>query len=109
MPKLREWLPLFQRHRFCSKCQLSVEFTGAPPDNPSETLIKKIAGNRRTVSIHWLEEHIADALYYAELRHSAGVNDIGLWGSAVFGKESAKVVAEMRPEFGVIRDKDNCA
>lgn len=102
MAKLSEWLTFFQGHRICSRCRLCVEFTGAPPGNPSEALIAKIAGSRSSVSLHWLEEQIVDSLYYAELSRGGGVTDIGLWGCAVFCKESARMVAEMRPEFAVV-------
>ncbi|MBI4288674.1 MAG: hypothetical protein HY671_09635 [Chloroflexi bacterium] len=107
LDKVREWLPFFRGHGICSKCHLRVEFTGVPPGNPAEELIAKVAGSRRSVSLHWLEERLADALYYAELDKGGGVNDIGVWGCAVFCKESARMIGEMRPEFAVVRDANS--
>lgn len=101
--KLKE---LFQpgRHRFCQKCSLCVEFTGEPPANASETLVRNAAGGKRAVPLHWLEDHIADALYRAEIGQGGSANDISLWGPGVFLKESARILAEMRSCFGVIRE-----
>lgn len=106
MLKPAKWLAPFRRHTPCAKCRLCVEFTGAQAENPSEALIESVAGGQRTVPLHWLEERIADALYNAELGKSGGATDIGLWGCMVFCTESARMIADMRPEFAVVREKE---
>lgn len=102
--KVRKWLLLPGTHRYCQKCSLCVEFSGEAPANPSETLVHGAAGGKQAVSLHWLEERIADALYNAEVGRGGSANDVGLWGPAVFREESARVLAEMRPSFGVIKE-----
>lgn len=79
-----------------------VEFTGEPPLNPSEVLIKEIAGERKSVSFHWLKDQISDALYHTELRQGAMLTDIGILGPCVFCNEASRVLADMRPEFAHI-------
>lgn len=81
-----------------------MEFTGAAPENPSEALIEKIVRGRRTVPLHWLEEQVAQALYETELRQGGSAIDIGLWSPAVFREESARLLAEIRPQFGYLKD-----
>lgn len=82
-----------------------MQFTGEPPANPSEDLIRQIVGARRSVSLGWLEEQIADALYHEGLRQGAWVIDIGIWGPAIFRKEAARILADIRPEFGFLPEE----
>lgn len=56
-------MSFFQVHAPCPGCHVLMQFTGEPSANPSEDLIKQVAGDRRSVSLHWLEERIAEALY----------------------------------------------
>ena len=80
-------------------CQFRVELTGEPPVNHSERLITEIVGAKRSVRLDWLEEQICNRLYRTELLAGGSVVDIGLWGPALFTREAARVLSEVRPGF----------
>lgn len=97
----RQFIPLrVGAHSPCPKCDLCLQFTGQPPCTPSEHFIRRIAGERRIASLHWLEEQVSEALYHEELRRGASALDIGLCGPALFHEEAARLLASIRPEFG---------
>ncbi|OGO23725.1 MAG: hypothetical protein A2144_01260 [Chloroflexi bacterium RBG_16_50_9] len=99
--KLKRWLKL--RHDGPSLAsQLRLQFTGEPPGNPSECLIKEIVRESGSVNLDWLEEQVSDTLYRAELRRGGWALDIGIWGPAVFAKEAARILAEVRPQFAYL-------
>ncbi len=108
MKKLWKWpmLALFRGHAPCPGCHLQVELTGESPGNPAEELVKKIVGSRRLVPFHWLEERIAEALYYTALRQGTWVIDIGLWGPAAFHREATRILVGMRPKFGFLTEEN---
>ena len=106
----RRWprlAPLFRGgHASCPRCQTAVQFTGAAPASRGEELVKKVAGDRQAVPLHWLEDRLADALYREELRQGAWMTDIGLWGDTVFRQEAARMLAGVRREFGRLARQD---
>ena len=76
--------PLCRGHGPVSRGHVCVQFTGEPPANPSEDLIRQLVGGRSSVSLGWLKEQIADALYHEGLRQGAWAVDIGILGSGRF-------------------------
>lgn len=94
--------PLCRGHGPVSGGHVRVQFTGEPPANPSEDLIRQLVGSRSSISLGWLKEQIADALYHEGLRQGAWTVDIGIWGPAAFRKEAARILADIRPEFGLL-------
>lgn len=99
-PWKRLILFLSRGHAPCSGCYVRVEFTGAPPRHPSEDLLRKASGGRRSVWLHRLEEQVAEALYHEALRRGGWSLDIGVWGPAAYRKEASRIVADIQPEFG---------
>ncbi len=90
---------IVRQHDPCPRCHVCLQLTGKPPENHSEHLVKKIVGERKSVALHWLEEKVSDTLYHEELTLGAGTLDIGVWGPALFAREAARILAEIRPEF----------
>ena len=78
---------------------VSFQMTGESPANSAEDLIKRVIGERQSVSLRWLEEQIGQALYREELGHDAWVLDIGTVEPASLAPEVARILGEIRPEF----------
>ncbi len=77
-----------------------VCFTGRLPSNKAEQLINKLAGERSSVPLSWLQRRICEELYQQDLRQGGWVTDLGILGPEGFAREAAEMLAAMRPEFG---------
>ncbi|MBI2907302.1 MAG: hypothetical protein HYX92_06565 [Chloroflexi bacterium] len=96
---------LFGGHVPCPGCRVCVQLTGRPPCNPSEELVKRIAGDRGSAPLHWLEERIGEELYRTALCKGAWAADIGVWGPELFHGETSLILEAMRPEFGCLTEQ----
>jgi hypothetical protein len=79
-----------------------LRLTGKQPSNAAETMVKKIAGDRRELPLAWLEKRICHELYVEELRSTWFTTDIGLCGREIFHEQAGRILDEITPRFGAI-------
>ncbi len=88
----------------CTGCSYVFVVTGAAPANPAEELVHRIAGARTELPLDWLEKEVRHELYTRELREGSHVLDIGLLGPELFCQDAARLLSQVRPQFGHIRE-----
>lgn len=93
----------------CETCDVSLQLTGEQPANRAEEAVKKIVGERQSVSLRWLEEQLSHALFREELGHNAWAIDIGILDPACFGPEVARILSDIRPQFARIAKEGESA
>lgn len=90
----------------CPKCHIHLDLTGAPSRNGAERLVEKIARGKEALSFHQMEQEVSLALYHEELLRGASAVDIGLMGPCAFRAAAARILEELRPEFGRFHKSD---
>ncbi|MBI4333957.1 MAG: hypothetical protein HY673_22065 [Chloroflexi bacterium] len=92
----------FDSKQDCPERQALMKLTGEPPCSAVEEMVKKIARNRPELPLPWLEKQVCHALYAEELRRGGYVVDVGLVGPDLFSQDAARLLEEIRPEFGYV-------